>query len=190
MKVSNHTLVDLQGWCGSLLPHVKFVHALLNASRAEEVPLLWELAWICDVFRFSIFTFLLWDFCIFENTYHPASAKSVILEDLGTYNATTNLQIASKSSMKCSWGYLKNAFKTLLLAWRKCFVYASFDLIVNFSTQPVSAWNPAKAFAFSSSRLQAIKVISISSLVNQFRYIDLQLAGANRKQVWQTNPHR
>ena len=129
-------------------------------------------------FGFPFLLFISEAFCIFENTYHPASAKSVILKDLGKYDVTINLLIVSKSSLKCSWGYLHYAFKILLSAWRKCFINASFDLLVNYSMalQPVSAWNPAKTFAYLSSKLLAIKVRSISSSFDQFRCIDFQFS--------------
>ena len=134
-------------------------------------------------FGFSFLPFFCEAFCIFENTYHPGSSRSVILEDFWTYDVTTNHLIASKSSLKCSSEYLQNAFKIMLPAWRKCFVHASFDLLVNVSavSQPVSAWKPAKDLFFSSSKLLAIKVRSISSLVDQSGTFLCSLAGANRK---------
>ena len=62
-------------------------------------------------FGFPFLLFFCQPFCIYENTYHPASANSVILEDFRTYDVTASLLIASKSLLKCSWGYLQNAFK-------------------------------------------------------------------------------
>ena len=144
-------------------------------------------------FGFPFLLFISEAFCIFGNTYHPASAKSVILKDSGKYDVTINLLIVSKSSLKCSWGYLQYAFKILLSAWRKYFINASFDLLVNYSMalQPVSAWNPAKTFAYLSSKLLAIKVRSISSSVEtNSGTLIFSSAGANRKQVWQIHHYR
>ena len=134
-------------------------------------------------FGFPIWLFFCETFWIFGSTYHRVYARSETLEDMGTYDVTAILLIASKSSLKCSQGYLQNAFKILLSAWKKCFAHTSFDLLMSCSmvSQHVSTWNSGKAFTFSSPKLQAMKVswltnrLSCSS-VDQFRCSDLQFS--------------
>ena len=111
-------------------------------------------------FGFPIWLFFCETFWIFGSTYHRVYARSETLEDMGTYDVTAILLIASKSSLKCSQGYLQNAFKILLSAWKKCFAHTSFDLLMSCSmvSQHVSTWNSGKAFTFSSTKLQAMKI--------------------------------
>lgn len=96
--------MDLYVWCEPSFLHAKHVLVLLNASGVEE-SLLWgdNLPMLMS-FRFPFLLFFCETSCIFENTSHPASAKSIILEDLGIYDVTTNLLIASKSSLIWSSG--------------------------------------------------------------------------------------
>ena len=147
-------------------------------------------------FGFPIWLFFCETFWIFGSTYHRVYARSETLEDMGTYDVTAILLIASKSSLKCSQGYLQNAFKILLSAWKKCFAHTSFDLLMSCSmvSQHVSTWNSGKAFTFSSPKLQAMKVSWLTGYhvlrSTSSGAVICSLAIANRRQVWQMHPYR